>query len=251
MFVLVAIGLVVNAYDTLNEHTSSALEQMTSEKLKEFSHAADQTQLQMRAGTDPGTFGALVVTVDAVSSDVMYDCSSRQIQPTTRDGSDGSAVLGCAWQIPSTIGSSMNDASSSSVTVCRMSWVCSVPSTAQGSASLTMRLPVSFQAMAWSARTTSWVQRYTEDPSKVTAISRIGGRSNTTLSGVLMASLATLPTSMPGRARCAGMRSSHPRCQCVSRRGFARVNLTAGLTSGGGGGGSGEGDSGSVEVQKS
>ena len=97
VFVLVAIGLVVNAYNTLNEHTSSALEQMTSEKLKEFSHAADQTQLQMRAGTDPGTFGALVVTVDAVSSDVMYDCSSRQIQPTTRDGSDGSAVLGCAW----------------------------------------------------------------------------------------------------------------------------------------------------------
>ena len=133
----------------------------------------------------------------------------------------------------------MNDASSSSVTVCRMSWVCSVLRLRRVVHLSQCDYPSAFRPCHGQLGRRAGAAVHGRS-SKVTAISRIGGRSNTTLSGVLMPSLAaTLPTPIPGARSLCGNAKQPSTLSMRLTRGFARVNLTAGLTSGGG---SGEGD---------
>jgi len=91
-----------------------------------------------------------------------------------------------------------------------------------------MRLPVNFQAVSWSTTTTTWVQRYTADPTKITPASRVGGRKNTTLESVLM------PTASGARSLCGDAKAPSTLSMRLTR-GFSRVDLASS------GGGAGEG----------
>ena len=236
VFLFVAVGLAVNALETLNEQTSSALEQMPSARLKTFAREADQALAHTKNGKlsstgDRGTFGALVVTAEAVSLEHYEKNCDDIIEPVAGGGNDGSGVLGCTWQSPKRVDDGDDSSSTSpsppTTTVCRMSWVCSVPSAAQGRASLTMRLPVTFQAVSWSSTTTTWVQRDTADPTKITPASRVGGRKNTTLESVLM---PTAPGASGARSLCGDDKAPSTLSMRLTR-GFSQVDL-AGSTKG-------------------
>ena len=91
VFLFVAVGLAVNALKTLNEQTSLALEQMPSARLKKFAREADQALANTKNGKvsstgDRGTFGALVVTAEAVSLEHHEKTCADIIEPAAGGG---------------------------------------------------------------------------------------------------------------------------------------------------------------------
>jgi hypothetical protein len=81
--------------------------------------------------------------------------------------------------------------------------------------------------VSWSSTTTTWVQRDTADPTKITPASRVGGRKNTTLESVLM---PTAPGASGARSLCGDDKAPSTLAMRLTR-GFSQVDL-AGSTKG-------------------